>query len=166
MTTSNKPTKDEALTQARAALKEREELIRRLNACADDPMWADHAEISKATLRKAAALLAADDKAGGEVVAVVDSGLSGGIGWTEAGCNLEDGQELFTRPQPQAAQPAERVALTEAAARNLCTSGPVYAPDGVVTRGPNEYRRDIEDAMVLGLRKGEAAHGIAAKDQS
>lgn len=31
-----------------------DELVKRLNAAADDPMWADHAEVSKATLRKAA----------------------------------------------------------------------------------------------------------------
>lgn len=29
------------------------ELIERLQACADDPMWADHAEVSKGLLRKA-----------------------------------------------------------------------------------------------------------------
>ncbi len=32
-------------------------LVERLTACADDPMWADHAEAPKALLRKAAAAL-------------------------------------------------------------------------------------------------------------
>lgn len=35
------------------------EIVRRLQACADDPMWADHAEISKALLRAAIAALTA-----------------------------------------------------------------------------------------------------------
>ena len=32
-------------------------LVERLRACADDPMWADHAEILKAWCTKAAALI-------------------------------------------------------------------------------------------------------------
>lgn len=35
----------------------RDEVIQRLLACAEDPMWADHAEVSKSTLRAAVALL-------------------------------------------------------------------------------------------------------------
>lgn len=31
------------------------DIVERLNACADDPMWAAHCEMSKATARKAAA---------------------------------------------------------------------------------------------------------------
>ncbi len=31
------------------------DIVERLSACADDPMWADHCEMSKATARKAAA---------------------------------------------------------------------------------------------------------------
>lgn len=101
----------------------------------------------------------ADSKAGGEVVYLVATGQT------------YEGQELYTRhdvcpPLCEAEKlythpaPAEREPLTEVEARNLCRCGPVYAPDGVVTRRPNEYRREIEKAMVLGLRKGEAAHGI------
>ena len=37
----------------------RDSIIAKLQACADDPMWADHAEISKSTLRHAIAMLAA-----------------------------------------------------------------------------------------------------------
>ncbi len=33
------------------------QVVARLRACADDPMWADHAEVSKPTLRAAIALL-------------------------------------------------------------------------------------------------------------
>lgn len=50
---------------------ERALLIQILRTCADDPMWADHAEISKVALRKAAALLEADAK-GGEAQAQGD----------------------------------------------------------------------------------------------
>ena len=31
------------------------DIVERLSACADDPMWAEHCEMSKATARKAAA---------------------------------------------------------------------------------------------------------------
>jgi hypothetical protein len=31
----------------------RSQVIERLEACADDPMWADHSEVSKKTLREA-----------------------------------------------------------------------------------------------------------------
>lgn len=34
-----------------------DDLVDTLNDCADDPMWADHAEISKVTLRYTAGLL-------------------------------------------------------------------------------------------------------------
>ena len=36
-----------------------EEIVERLHACADDPMWADHAEIPKSWCREAADLIAA-----------------------------------------------------------------------------------------------------------
>jgi len=35
------------------------EIARRLQACVDDPMWANHAEVNKATLRAAIAALTA-----------------------------------------------------------------------------------------------------------
>lgn len=35
----------------------RSDVVERLRACANDPMWADHAEVNKATLRAAVALL-------------------------------------------------------------------------------------------------------------
>lgn len=40
-----------------ALLGTKAKVIERLRACIDDPMWADHAEVSKATLRAAIALL-------------------------------------------------------------------------------------------------------------
>jgi len=79
----------------------------------------------------------------------------------EGGRYMDYAAELVTKAAAllEAQRPALKP-LTNVEARNLCTCGPVYAPDGVVTLRPNEYRREIENAMVLGLRKGEAAHGI------
>lgn len=59
-------------------------------------------------------------------------------------------------------QPAQStwVGLTDEEARKLIKVGPVYAPDGVVTRSPIAYRKELEEAGLRGLRKGEAAHGI------
>lgn len=47
-------------------------LVERLEACANDPMWADHAEVSKALLRRAAtALRAQGQEERAEIVAFV-----------------------------------------------------------------------------------------------
>lgn len=50
--------------------------------------------------------------------------------------------------------------LTEAEVRGICAGGPVYAPDGVVTRTPLEYRQELDAARCYGIRAAEAAHGI------
>lgn len=42
-------------------LRSRADLIARLWACVNDPMWANHAEVPKSLLKEAAIELAADD---------------------------------------------------------------------------------------------------------
>lgn len=58
------------------------------------------------------------------------------------------------------AQPVERAPLSDEKVDSLCKVGPVYAPDGRVTRTPPQYRDELEAAQRYGLRKGERAHGI------
>jgi hypothetical protein len=58
----------------------RAEVIERLRACADDPMWANHAEVNKATLRTAVALLEADATETGAGRAVAS--------WKKAAANM------------------------------------------------------------------------------
>ena len=55
-----------------------------------------------------------------------------------------------TKPQP----------LSDEQAKKLCAVGPVYAPNGIVERTGQEYRRELEAAALRGLRIGEAANGI------
>ncbi len=57
-------------------------------------------------------------------------------------------------------EPVARKPLTEQQVDKLATVGPVYAPDGIVSRRPQEYRRELESALRRGVRAGEAAHGI------
>ena len=57
---------------------------------------------------------------------------------------------MAKRPQP----------LTVEQAHKLCRIGPVYAPDGRVIRTPQAYREELKSAAMMGLRNGEAAHGI------
>lgn len=40
----------------------RAQVIERLSACADDPMWANHAEVNKATLRAAVEHLSSEEQ--------------------------------------------------------------------------------------------------------
>ncbi len=61
---------------------------------------------------------------------------------------------VYTAPQP-AKQP-----LTEDEAKAIAYVGPVYAPDGVVTRYPLEYRKELEQHRLDAIRRTEAAHGI------
>jgi hypothetical protein len=70
---------------------------------------------------------------------------------------------LYTAAQPateesSATQPAQRqwVVLTDEEKRNICRVGPVYAPDGVVTRRPLEYRKELEGVALTAVRKAEA----------
>ena len=59
-----------------------------------------------------------------------------------------------------ATQPVAREPLSDEEVDSLCKVGPVYAPDGKVTRTPPQYRDELEAAQRYGLRKGERAHGI------
>jgi hypothetical protein len=56
---------------------------------------------------------------------------------------------------PPAAQ-RQWVGLTDEEKRNICKVGPVYAPDGVVTRRPLEYRKELEGVALMAVRKAEA----------
>ena len=62
---------------------------------------------------------------------------------------------VFAAPPPVAREP-----LSDEEVDSLCKVGPVYAPDGKVTRTPPQYRDELEAAQRYGLRKGERAHGI------
>lgn len=69
---------------------------------------------------------------------------------------LPDGvYSLYLAPQPVGREP-----LSDEEVDSLCKVGPVYAPDGKVTRTPPQYRDELEAAQRYGLRKGERAHGI------
>ena len=58
---------------------------------------------------------------------------------------------LYTTPQPQ----REWVGLTDEEKRSVCRVGPVYAPDGVVTRNPLEYRKELEGVALMAVRQAE-----------
>jgi hypothetical protein len=58
------------------------------------------------------------------------------------------------------AQPVQRKPLTDEQVKKLLLIAPVYAPDGVVTRTPFAYRKELLDTALWALRKAEAAHGI------
>ena len=63
-----------------------------------------------------------------------------------------------THPQPPRQPP--RQPLTDEEVKAICYTGPVYAPDGKVTRTPEQYKREIADARMHGIRQAERAHGI------
>lgn len=63
------------------------------------------------------------------------------------------------RAQPAPQGPA-LIPLTDGQVEKLGEVGPVYAPGGVVSRLPQQYRRELEARFRRGLRAGEAAHGI------
>jgi hypothetical protein len=58
---------------------------------------------------------------------------------------------------------AQRKPLTDEQVKELLLIGPVYAPDGVVTRTPFAYRKELLDTALWAFRKAEAAHNIGAK---
>jgi hypothetical protein len=68
------------------------EIVRRLQACVDDPMWANHAEVNKATLRAAISALTAQAS-----------------NPTESTDQLLDrvDREVFFKPAAPASKPAE-----------------------------------------------------------
>jgi hypothetical protein len=59
---------------------------------------------------------------------------------------------LYTTP------PAQRqwVGLTDEEKQSVCRTGPVYAPNGVVTRTPLQYREELEGVAWTAVRKAEA----------
>lgn len=65
--------------------------------------------------------------------------------------DFKGGEYLYTTPQPQ----REWVGLTDEEKRSVCRVGPVYAPDGVVTRNPLEYRKELEGVALMAVRQAE-----------
>jgi len=63
----------------------------------------------------------------------------------------------------EAGAAAERKPLTDEQVKELLLIAPVYAPDGVITRTPFAYRKELLDTALWALRKAEAAHNIGAK---
>lgn len=110
-----------------------------------------HESIAKHSTALRAAL--AEQPAEQEPVATVQQKVPEGV---EAHLHhfLPVGTKLYTAPQP-AKQP-----LTEDEAKAIAYVGPVYAPDGVVTRYPLEYRKELEQHRLDAIRRTEAAHGI------
>jgi hypothetical protein len=56
---------------------------------------------------------------------------------------------------PPAAQ-RQWVGLTDIEKLSVCRVGPVYAPDGVVTRAPIQYRKELEGVALMAVRQAEA----------
>ena len=54
----------------------------------------------------------------------------------------------------------ERQPLTDDKVKALLRIGPVYAPDGLVTRTGAEYRKELHEAALWGWRCAEGAYGI------
>jgi hypothetical protein len=48
------------------------------------------------------------------------------------------------------------VGLTDIEKLSVCRVGPVYAPDGVVTRTPVQYRKELEGVALMAVRQAEA----------
>lgn len=48
------------------------------------------------------------------------------------------------------------VGLMDEEKRSVCRVGPVYAPDGVVTRTPLQYRKELEGVALKAVRQAEA----------
>jgi hypothetical protein len=69
-------------------------------------------------------------------------------------CELMDKYEAL-RPTPPAAQ-RQWVGLTDDEKQSVCRTGPVYAPNGVVTRTPLQYRAELEGVAWAAVRKAEA----------
>ena len=122
------------------------DLRKRLQACIEDPMWADHAEVSKALLRE---VLGALPAAGGLTDAEIDALISEHADPVATYGGL---RRLVLaaagRAQPQIAAPApERVALTD---EQIDAIGLRYS--------------DYDDASYFRVmaRAIERAHGITA----
>ena len=57
----------------------------------------------------------------------------------------------------------QAVPMTDEQASELAKVGPVYAPEWKVTRTPQQYRNELRDARVEGIRLAEDRHGIIKK---
>lgn len=54
----------------------------------------------------------------------------------------------------------QRKPLTDEQVKAIVYVGPVYAPDGVVTRSSHAYKKEIEQHRMDAIRRTEAAHNI------
>lgn len=59
------------------------------------------------------------------------------------------------RLERQAEQRKTWIDLTDNEKLSVCRVGPVYAPDGVVTRKPFEYRKELEGVALMAVRQAE-----------
>ena len=75
------------------------------------------------------------------------------MGWKAA---IE--QYSLTSPQPR-----EWKELGEKEIEQICDTGPVYAPNGMVIRTPIEYRNEIKSARLTGVHQASAA--LRAKNE-
>jgi hypothetical protein len=67
--------------------------------------------------------------------------------------NTDDRPLIYGDIPPAAQRPW--VGLTDGEKRNICRVGPVYAPDGVITRNPLEYRKELEGVALMAVRQAE-----------
>jgi hypothetical protein len=72
----------------------------------------------------------------------------------------DDHEKAIASLRERLAQPEQRKPLTDAQAKTIAYVGPVYAPDGVVTRSALAYRQELEQHRMDAIRRTEAAHNI------
>lgn len=102
----------------------RDSIIAKLQACADDPMWADHAEISKSTLRQAIAMLATPPAPCGAVEReALHDFITHRASWREAIENLAKQDDSGYWPHELRAYDRAMSALDAALATSLAASG-------------------------------------------
>lgn len=186
MTTSPKPTKDEALARAKEKLQlyrsfhsgeyvggvEFTALIRMIDEAIAQPAADDKALTTNGVVDQKGANV--DDKAGGEVVECCCK--CGDVHLPQDGqtCRVCKGQ-TFTRSQPQASQLAERVALEmdrviECAARLVEHAdfklGGILSADSNAKDIPSNAVSQVKARHLASLRDALSSHGITAKDKS
>jgi hypothetical protein len=66
------------------------------------------------------------------------------------------GDEMVHLPHKSTPPQRTWVGLTDEEKRSVCRVDPVYAPDGVVTRNPIEYRKELQGVALMAVRKVEA----------
>lgn len=90
---------------------------------------------------------------------VVGDGHSG-YGLYVAQADYQDeGAVLLTAITPPTPQPAQKQ-LSDKEVKAITYVGPVYAPDGIVTRTAQNYLQEIQGHRLDAIRRTEAAHGI------